>query len=99
MQQHHDQPGSALAVCEAHETRDDDNVRLTRQWGYANQGISERLLMAAGDERPRVMRRLFTMKRPSKTIFLLLGLLAGCAMEMVFLFHLLEREQISLLLL
>ena len=99
MQHHHYQPGSALAVCEAHETRDDDKLRLTLQWGYANQGISASLLMAAGDECPRVRRNFFTMKRPSKITLLLLGLLSGWAIEMFFLLNLSELEQVSLLLL
>ena len=99
MQQHHYQHGNAIAVLEAHETRDDDKLRLTLKWGYANQGISASMLMEGVDEQPRVMRKFFTMKRPDKNILLLLlVLIAGCAMEMVFLLHLLELEQISLLL-
>ena len=99
MQQHHYQPGKASTVLEANDTLDDDKLRLTPRWGYAEKGISEIILMEEGDERPRVMRQLFTTKRPRKTILLLLGLLSGWAMEMFFLLHLSELGQVSWLLL
>ena len=67
MQQQQYQPDNALAVLEAHDTLDDDTLRLTRRWGYATQGIRESLLWDAGDERPRAMRKWFTRKRPRKT--------------------------------
>ena len=37
-------------VFAANDTLDDDNLRLTPRWGYADQGISEIILREEGDE-------------------------------------------------
>jgi hypothetical protein len=80
LQQHHYQPGHAIAVCEAHETLNDDQLRLTLRWGYATQGISESMLREEVDERPIAMRRFILMKRTSLTVLTsLLLLFLGCA--------------------
>jgi len=79
LQQHHYQPGSAIAVLEAHATLDDEKLRLKLRWGYADQGISESILIAAVDERPISMRRLTIMKRTSLIVLTSLFLFLGCA--------------------